>query len=52
VVEMDGCKTDEYGVKPNRSVIEFDNGRFFPWPSGDEEFEVIGNIYENSDLLK
>ena len=36
--------------------VKFDGGCFFPWGTGDweepsEEWEIIGNIYENPNLL-
>lgn len=35
-----------------REVVGFADGRFTNLPWGEEQVEVIGNIYENPELLK
>jgi hypothetical protein len=51
IVEISRTITDREGRKPIREVMNRVGGAILPWPH-DEEFEVIGNIYENPDLHK
>lgn len=52
VVEIDRWKTDAAKLNPIREVVKYWSNAFLPVAHGDEKFEVIGNIYENPELLK
>lgn len=50
IVEISRTITDQEGRKPIREVVKWVGNAILPWPH-DEEFEALGNIYENLELL-
>jgi len=60
IYESDLVKIDHHwseGWEKRPHEVTYDNGSFYPWGTGDweessDKYEIVGNVYENKELLK
>ena len=52
ILQFNAKISKETNTPPVLDKVEWINGGFLPRPLKNEDCEVIGNIYENSELLK